>query len=99
MIDEKLPGSQIISPNLIRDVEAALREGRGSVAIALTHELHVADIADLTEALPPELRDVFVVALGQDLNRPACRRSSSSACEARGPPVQRHGHDLLYALR
>ena len=60
--------TQVISPDLIRDVEMALREGKGSVAIALTREFHAADIADLTEALPSELRDAFVSALGQDLD-------------------------------
>ena len=68
MVDEKLADTQVISPDLIRDVEMALREGKGSVAIALTREFHAADIADLTEALPSELRDAFVSALGQDLD-------------------------------
>ena len=68
MVDEKLADTQVISPDLIRDVEIALREGKGSVAIALTREFHAADIADLTEALPSELRDAFVSALGQDLD-------------------------------
>ena len=68
MVDEKLADTQVISPDLIRDVEVALREGKGSVVIALTREFHAADIADLTEALPSELRDAFVSALGQDLD-------------------------------
>jgi len=68
MTDEKLADSQIILPDLVRGVAAALREEQGEVAIALTRNLHAADIADLTEALPSELRDLFVTALGQDLD-------------------------------
>ena len=68
MADEKLADLQVISSDLVRDVEAALREGEGGVAAALAGSLHAADIADLTEALPSELRDSFVSALGQDLN-------------------------------
>ena len=68
MVDEKIAELQVVSSDLVRDVEAALREGEGAVAMALARNLHVADIADLTEALPSELRDLFVAALGQDLN-------------------------------
>ena len=68
MVDEKAGDLQGISPDLVRDVEAALREGEGALAMALARNLHAADIADLTEALPSELRELFVTALGQDLN-------------------------------
>jgi Mg/Co/Ni transporter MgtE len=68
MVDEKLVDAQVISPGLVRDVEVALRAGESVVAIALIREFHAADIADLMEALPSELRDVFVAGLGQDLN-------------------------------
>ena len=68
MVDEKAGDSRVISPDLVRDVEVALRGEEGGVALALARNLHAADIADLTEALPSELRDLFVKALGQDLN-------------------------------
>jgi len=68
MVDQKSGGIQVVSLDLVRDVEAALREEKGEVATALASNLHAADIADLTEALPSELRDLFVTALGQDLN-------------------------------
>ena len=68
MADEILPEPYVVSADLVRDVSDALREGRTADALALIGELHAADIADLTEALPSELRDALVHALGRELD-------------------------------
>ena len=68
MSDDILPGSYVVSTDLVRDVSDALHEGRTADALALIGELHAADIADLTEALPSELRDALVHALGRELD-------------------------------
>ena len=68
MSDDILPGSYVVSTDLVHDVSDALREGRTADALALIGELHAADIADLTEALPSELRDALVHALGRELD-------------------------------
>lgn len=68
MSDDVLLGSYVVSTDLVHDVSDALHEGRTADALALIGELHAADIADLTEALPSELRDALVHALGRELD-------------------------------
>ena len=68
MADDTFREAYVVSADLVRDVEEALREGQTDEALALTERLHAADIADLTEALPSEMRDALVHALGRELD-------------------------------
>ena len=68
MPDVTFRGQYVVSADLVREVSDSLREARTTDALALARGLHAADIADLTEALPPELRDVLVHALGSELD-------------------------------
>ncbi len=68
MADSTFREPYVVSPDLVRRVSDALRNGRTADALSFARGLHAADIADLTEALSTELRDVFVQALGGELD-------------------------------
>jgi len=68
MADDALQDVSVVSAELVHKVADALRDDRASDALVLVNQLHAADIADLTEALPSGLRDALVHALGRELD-------------------------------
>jgi magnesium transporter len=58
-----------LQPTLVREVETALAEGAGPVALEIILEpLHAADLADLIAQLPRELRHRLVETMGRRLD-------------------------------
>ncbi len=63
-----------LQPQFIRDVESALEADDAAALRVLVNDLHEADVADVLEVLPPDIRSTFVVMLGADF-------SVSTLCE------------------
>ncbi|MDP6351740.1 MAG: magnesium transporter, partial [Alphaproteobacteria bacterium] len=57
-----------VSPELVRLVVHALRDGLDDEVRALVGPLHAADLADLTEALAADQRETLVAVLGPALD-------------------------------
>jgi magnesium transporter len=57
--NDELAGLYGLTEELVRDVSASLEDGRYQDAAELINTLHVADLADLFERLPPAVRNIF----------------------------------------
>ncbi len=64
-----------LRPEFVRDVLAAVEAGDDARARELVSPLHPADVADLFELIPRELRGTLTSALGESGRRRGFRRT------------------------